>query len=239
MTLQEVIRSLPKQKNMNSSMWVRIFARPISHLLTYVFLKLNVSANLVTIASSIICILMALSTFFENSLVLFNIAMHLWLILDCVDGNLARISRLNTKPTLLKSNKGEFLDAMYGYLYVVFLFPSLGFLYASKSNYFLDYIFILSFLIPILHLFNSVISNKYDALVSAVRSEYSDSKNKGMFFYFYRIDKNIGISGFMLPFITIATIYDLYNLLVPLYFLYYLLMSIILMLIYTRNTIND
>ena len=120
-SMKEIIRSLPKEKNRKSSWWVKLFIRRISFLFTWFFINIGCSANLVSIISVFIVLLgvifMAMSNIFFVSMGV--ILLEFWLVLDCVDGNIARVKKTN-------SYMGEFFDALSGYAMSCFSLFGIG-----------------------------------------------------------------------------------------------------------------
>lgn len=94
-TFKSIIDSLPKKKNSNSSWWVKLWVRKISFPFTYLFINLGFSSNAVSVLSIFItiaaCICFAIPS--VGCLVTAIILVNLWLILDCVDGNIARCKK--------------------------------------------------------------------------------------------------------------------------------------------------
>lgn len=122
--LQSLIDSYSKEKievDKRENMFPYYFVRPISYFLSMPLIKMKVSANAVSIFSVFVALLGSLliaygdySTRICGALLIF-----LWIVLDCVDGNLARFYK---KP----SSKGEFLDAMGGYVVNATVFMALS-----------------------------------------------------------------------------------------------------------------
>ena len=121
-SFKTIIESFPKEKRKGDSFLIgRFFSRPLSFVFTYIFINIGISAWLTSILSAICalagCILFAIDNIVCSwvgvSLILF------WTILDCVDGNIARIA--NTQGPF-----GEFMDAESGYVICAFIYLSIG-----------------------------------------------------------------------------------------------------------------
>jgi phosphatidylglycerophosphate synthase len=110
-----------KAVDRRENIFIYYIVRPISYIVTIPFIKLGISANTVSILSSIIALLGSALIAIDDYLlgILGGCFVFLWIVLDCVDGNIAR---LNKKP----SGKGEFLDAMGGYILNATIFMALG-----------------------------------------------------------------------------------------------------------------
>lgn len=97
MKLDEIRASLPDYKKASDSrhLWVRLFVRPLSFPLTWLLLKLGLTANQVTLLS------IALNgaagwLYSQGSYTQFIVAValsHCALLLDSIDGNMARATR--------------------------------------------------------------------------------------------------------------------------------------------------
>ena len=95
--------------------------RPISFYLAWVFLRLGMSANQVTYLSGIVGVagLALLGTTSVPIRVLGALLANMWIVLDCVDGDIARCT--NTS-----SQYGHFLDRVAGYIVGIFVFMFAG-----------------------------------------------------------------------------------------------------------------
>ena len=91
-SFKQIIDSLPVKKNSNSSWWVKLWVRRISFLFTYLFINLGFSSNGVSIISIFVtlsaCVFFMLP--FKWATIVAIILINFWLVLDCVDGNIAR-----------------------------------------------------------------------------------------------------------------------------------------------------
>jgi len=86
-----------------------------------VLLKIGFSANQVTFFSGIAVVLGMVLMTVDNQpcIILGTLLFNLWAVLDCVDGNVARV-----RGTISKS--GEFIDSIAGYLAWGFVFLAAG-----------------------------------------------------------------------------------------------------------------
>lgn len=119
-----------KIKSEKIDLWVFYFARPLSWPVTWLCVMLGLSASAVTFISIVTVIigsvLIALGNF---TMQVIGVSLFsLWIILDCVDGNIARY-----KKTF--SEYGEYIDAVGGYFASALLFLSLGYLAYKTSEY--------------------------------------------------------------------------------------------------------
>ena len=120
-TFEQVIKSIPAEKRKMDSQVTFLFIRPFSFFITYFVVNLGISAWFVSLVSAItvftgcmlVCIDSNVTTWIGIVLII------LWAVLDCVDGNTARVTKT-------QSNKGAFMDAESGYFTCAFLYFSYG-----------------------------------------------------------------------------------------------------------------
>lgn len=130
-TMQDVLksRSVEKKEIDKMDIWVYLVVRPVSFVLTWLLLKINMSAKIATLVSVLITVtsmLLVLTSKYElilGGLLLFNF----WIVFDCVDGNIARVTKTS-------SVYGEFIDGVSGYIFTSILFLSLGFVAYRIEN---------------------------------------------------------------------------------------------------------
>ena len=107
-----------KQSDKIVSLWLFYVLRPLSFLLTSIFLWLNVSANFATLIGFIVGFLSLIASS-AGFLLIGPLLYNLFHILDCVDGNIARVRE--------PSKKGEYYDAVSGDFINYFFIPSLAY----------------------------------------------------------------------------------------------------------------
>lgn len=113
--------SMPDWKRKKDSILTRFIYRPLSFFLASVAANLGISANTVSYCSAIVA-LIGCGMFLISGTVFHIIGavmMIIWLIMDCIDGNLAR--------AIKKQPFGEFADAISSYLLVGFMCTTVGF----------------------------------------------------------------------------------------------------------------
>ena len=110
-------------KEKKNDFFMYLIYRPISFYFTPPFLKLKISANIVSLMNLFICLLLPASAFINSSLSFVYIAIltFFYFILDCVDGNIARITQKSTPL-------GQYLDSFAGKLFWISLYSSIGLL---------------------------------------------------------------------------------------------------------------
>ena len=106
-TYKQILESLPVKKNSNSSWWVKLWVRKVSFLFTFIFINLGFSPNAVSVLS--IFVTLAACFFYmlpgAGSIMAAVILVNFWLVLDCVDGNIARCRKV-------KTTYGEFVRSL-------------------------------------------------------------------------------------------------------------------------------
>ena len=165
-TYKDIINSYSEEKKLsdrNHHFILFLIYRPLSFPLTWLSLKLNIKPNYITLLTIIISIFLIF--LFQSDFILYKyiacLLMFIFLILDCVDGNIARTTK--------KSNKlGEFLDLFSGLLFWSVIFPSISIGLNNNEIIFMEYKFILihiGYTIPILFLFSRFISQQTKKII--------------------------------------------------------------------------
>lgn len=110
--------SMPTWKKKKDPILSRLFYRPLSYWISAPIASVGISANTVSFFSLIIslgaCILFSLGLPVFGALLT-----NIWLLLDCVDGNIAR--------SIKKQKYGEFADALSSYVCMGLLFSCVGY----------------------------------------------------------------------------------------------------------------
>lgn len=219
-SLKEIVRSLPAKKNSKSSLWVKLIVRKVSFLFTYLFINVGCSAW----GASIISILVALAGSFcfavDNTIcrIIGVCLIELWLVLDCVDGNIARV-----KKTC--SEMGEFVDALSGYYVTGFVYFFVGIAAYYTTTIFRDHAFVLIIIggiSTISGLLARIIHQKYTYSIMVMNQanpmhhnevpEESVQNKKSIQYIRSRIDKEIGISGLFMPLLIVSLVFNLFDL---------------------------
>ena len=200
-TFNYIIDSLPVKKNSKSSWWVKLWVRKASFFFTYLFINMGWSSNAVSYLSIIVA-LAACTCFCIPStpcVIAGVVLINFWLILDCVDGNIARC---------LKQKKlyGEFVDAMSGYYTVAFVYMALGVAaYNQSDTYFSNNILIviIGAVASICDILARLIFSNYCTVHRPdLKDNAEKAKNdeKGSINYIRkRVSKELGVSGMFMP----------------------------------------
>lgn len=178
-TLRNVIQSLPSEKKKEDSVLGIIFSRPLSYLFTYLFINIGCSAWLISLLSVIVGLSGCVLLFFDNTLCIWiGIGLILfWTILDCVDGNIARLR--NTQGP-----KGEFMDALSGYFVCAFIFLGLGVLAFRNTSLFksnLMFPLLFGAIASIYDILSRLIYQKYKFSCLKVTNSSNNKEHEGLF----------------------------------------------------------
>ena len=113
--------SIPEWKRKKDPLIARLFYRRVSFYLSSYCANRGVSANSVSYFSIIIALLSCACYFIDNhnTHIIGAVLINLWLVLDCVDGNLAR--------SVKKQPFGEFADASSSYFLISFIYVFMGY----------------------------------------------------------------------------------------------------------------
>ena len=238
--------SLPKKKNGRSSLWVRWFIRKLSFPFTYIFINTGWSANQVSILSWVIIFVASVALCFNNFWAMFTgvVLTNLWLVLDCVDGNIARCKKI-------KTFMGDFFDAIAGYGPFAFTTIALGMAAFNTTQILSDdykWIWILVGGVGSMsNIYTRLIHQKYLTCYFAANNiigdtdaiTLKDTEDKRSFAYIReQIDKNIGVSGLFMPWLFIALFTDTFDIMLCFYSLYYILSFIAIIYLYCKKSSN-
>lgn len=215
-SIAEIKASLSREKKMEDSLFGIVVHRPLSYPLTYFCVNCKVSAWAVSVVSSIIaffgCFLICLESYLLRWI---GIALlNLWAILDCVDGNVARVTKS-------QSSKGAFMDAESGYFVCAFVYLSFGiaaFHTTTLTVFPNNYIFIiLGAIASISDILSRLIHQKYVSSVDQSEDKRMIDKKTSVLLIRKRVSTELGIAGFVLLGGIIAQIFNLYNVLIIFY----------------------
>jgi len=123
-SLSEIRSAYTEEKralDKGSNIWIYLVIRRLSFYPTWVCLKLGISANQATFVSIVVgilgCLFLAAGGYVNS--VIGALLVNGWSLLDCVDGNLARLTKSYSKY-------GWFLDSITGFMMNAFLLVSVG-----------------------------------------------------------------------------------------------------------------
>ena len=166
---------------------------------------------------------------------------NFWLVLDCVDGNIARVKKV-------KTFMGDFYDAVAGY--GPFSFTTIGLGLAAYHTSFLvpeqyRYLFIIIGGVGAMsNLYMRLVHQKYQNCFFAGQKilgeldeiTLKDTEDKRSFAYVReQIDKNFGVSGVFMPWLFVALFTNTFDIMVSCYTTYYIVSFLAISVLYCRN----
>jgi len=166
---------------------------------------------------------------------------NFWLVLDCVDGNIARVKKV-------KTFMGDYYDAVAGY--GPFSFTTIGLGMAAYHTSFVfpeEYRFVLILIGGIgatANIYMRLVHQKYLNCFFAAKKELNeleditlaDTEDRRSFAYIReQIDKNIGVAGVFMPLLFVALFTNTFDLMVIGYTLYYVLSFLMICVLYCQK----
>ena len=240
---KEIKASLTKKKNSRSSLWVRLWVRRASFPLTYLFINTGWTANMVSVLSWIVIACASVLLCINNFWCMLTgvILTNFWLVLDCVDGNIARVKKK-------KSFMGDFFDAIAGYGPFSFTTIGLGFAAYHTSFIFPDsfrvFFLAIAGIAAVSNIYMRLVHQKYLNCFFVAKKELNeldeitlkDTENKKSFAYIReQIDKNFGVAGLFMPWLFVALFTNTFDIILIVYGSYYLFSFISICFLYCRR----
>ena len=220
---KKIVESLPVKKNSNSSWWVKLWVRKASFPFTYLFINLGFSPNAVSVLSIAFvlsaCAGYAIST--PASIITAVVLINVWLILDCVDGNIARCRKR-------KTTYGEFVDDIGGYYTVAFIYLAIGLCAYNTGGVLTEaankWIIVAGGVASICDILARLINKDYVNFSKNrsdyVQDDYRTESKHSLSYVRRRVGKELGVSGMFMPLTIICAIYNAYDLMVWFYLLF-------------------
>lgn len=230
--------NFPAWKRKKDSLLVRYTFRPISFVLSSLCANLGIQANAVSMFSTCIAFLASLMFVFNNYVcrIIGACLVAVWMILDCVDGNLAR--------SVKKQAYGEFVDSCSSYCLIASLFICVaigsyqagGVLFEAGNVYILIIGAIASISDPLSRLlYQKFLSCTQEYEKDSTKEKTQESKLRKLQ---DRIDKEIGLNGIFIPGIIVCAIFNWLDIFVIVYALYYLGELLVALLFFNYKTIK-
>lgn len=238
-SFKEILSSYTKEKKKKSSIWARLVSRPLSFLFTFIFINLGFSANIISIISIIDAIVACVLIMCGGISMYIGIGLFVfWHVLDCVDGNIARVKKQS-------SYGGAFLDAVSGYIAPAFVFLAVGTAgYLTTSIIPLDFSYFLIVLggfSSVTDILTRIIYQKY--LVTEYRlglvgkeGDIDKERASGVKHIADLIMKNMGYSSLFMPLLIIASIFEYLDVLTILYAVYYVFVLIFTVILFVSKS---
>lgn len=242
-SMKDITSSLTKKKNSRSSLWVQLWVRKTSFPVTYLFINAGWSANMVSVLSWILIFVAAVCLCVNNFwwMLAGVILTNFWLVLDCVDGNIARVKKV-------KTFMGDYFDAVAGYGPFSFTTLALG-VAAYNTTYLVPdeykyWLIALGGFGAMCNLYMRLIHQKYlncffaaeQILGENEQITLKDTEDKKSFAYIReQIDKNLGVSGLFMPWLFVALFTNTFDIMVTFYTLYYVASFVAICFIYSEK----
>jgi len=225
---KQIINSYTKEKRKRSSIWARIFSRPMSFVFTYIFINLGVSANVVSVISIIDALIACFLIMMGGEATFIGIVLFVfWHVLDCVDGNIARVKKES-------SYGGAFLDAVSGYIAPAFIFLSVGvaaYLTSGIPSEYKHFLIVIGGFCSVTDILTRIIYQKY--LVTEYRlglmgksGDIDNERASGIKHIADLVMKHMGYSSLFMPLLIVCSIFGWLDILIALYFAYYVALLI-------------
>lgn len=242
-TYKDITSSLTKKKNSRSSLWVQLWVRKASFPITYLFINTGWTANMVSVLSWFVIFAAAVLLCINNFWCMLAgvVLTNFWLVLDCVDGNIARVKKV-------KTFMGDFYDAVAGYGPFSFTTVALG-MAAFHTSFLIPqayrYWFILIGAIgAVANIYMRLVHQKYQNCFFAGKKilgeldeiTLKDTEDKKSFAYIReQIDKNFGVSGLFMPWLFVALFTNTFDIMLVCYTAYYVLSFLAICVLYCKK----
>lgn len=223
-TFKQITGSYTKEKRKRSSIWARVFSRPVSFVFTYIFINLGISANAVSVLSIFDAILACVLIMLGGTFTYVGIGLFVfWHVLDCVDGNIARVKKES-------SYGGAFLDAVSGYVAPAFIFLAVGvaaYLTATMIPVqYRHFLIVLGGFCSVTDILTRIIYQKY--LVTEYRlglmgrdGDIDAERSSGIKHIADLIMKHMSYSSIFMPLLIVCSVFDWLAFLIVFYSCYY------------------
>jgi phosphatidylglycerophosphate synthase len=223
---------LGEAKRASDPVWCRFFYRPLSFPSGWLFYRIGIKANTVSLLTVLIttssCLMMILSQ--SSYIIIAALLMNLVALMDCIDGNIAR-ARNETGPG------GDWMDALSGYTVYALLPLSLGIhLYLKDPYLILSGLWIVvGSVTSISNLFLRLIHQKF---INSKLGESTQAGLKTSGSLFSKFSSEMGLVGWMMPTLLLAAITNMLEAYLVAYCLFYLTSALLTAIILARRAIR-
>lgn len=242
-TYKDITSSLTKKKNSRSPLWIQLWVRKFSFPVTYLFINTGWTANMVSVLSWFVAfgaaVLLCINNFW--CMLAGVVLTNFWLVLDCVDGNIARVKKV-------KTFMGDFYDAVAGYSPFSFTTIALG-VAAYNTTFFINsnykiWLLVVGAIGAVSGIYSRLIHQKYLNCFFAGKKilneldeiTLQDTEDKRSFAYIREmIDKNLGVAGVFMPWLFVALFTNTFDIMVVFYASYYFLSFLAIAALYCKK----
>lgn len=222
-SMTDIKSSLSHKKRFEDSLFSIVVHRPLSYPITYVFANAGVSAWTTSVLSLFValigCGLIGIDSYYSRWI---GIALiNLWAVLDCVDGNIARVTKT-------QSEKGSFMDAESGYMICAFVYLSFGMAAYNTRSCVMEipkHLFIvLGAIASICDILARLVHQKYSTTVHMNPKGITSDEKSSFDRLRKRISTEFGVTGLVLIGAIVAQVLNSYDIIVCFYALFNMLM---------------
>ena len=210
-------------------LWSRFIYRPISFPTGWFFYKIGMKGNSVSLLSLLLTVTSSLIIVFGGSdgIVFASFLMMLVALSDCIDGNVAR-ARGETGPG------GEWMDALSGYTVYALLPLTLGIhMYLYSPHAALPGLWIIvGSMTSIANLFLRLLYQKF---VSSMPGESTQKGLKGSGSLFSKFSSEMGLIGWMMPALLVASILNMLGIYLAVYCFFYVMSAVLITIVLVRK----
>jgi len=220
---------LGENKRSSDPLWCRFIFRPLSFPIGWLFYKIGMKANSVSLLSILLAFTSSLIMVFgsADTMLLASFLMVLVALSDCIDGNIAR-ARGETGPG------GEWMDALSGYTVYALLPLSLGIhIYLNSPHAMLPELWIVvGAVTSIANLFLRLLYQKF---VSSMLGKSTQEGLKGSGSLFSRFSSEMGLVGWMMPSLLFASITNMLGIYLAFYCFFYATSAVLITIVLVRK----
>lgn len=242
-SMRDITSSLTKKKNSRSSLWVQLWVRKASFPVTYLFINAGWSANMVSVLSWILIFIAAVFLCINDFwwMLVGVLLTNFWLVLDCVDGNIARVKKV-------KTFMGDYFDAVAGYGPFSFTTLALGIAAYNTSTIVPEnlryWLIVIGGFGAMCNLYMRLVHQKFLNCFFVAKKiigelddiTLKDTEDKHSFAYIReQIDKNLGVSGLFMPWLFVSLFTNTFDIMVCFYTLYYVASFVAISFLYSRR----
>ena len=220
---------LGEAKRRSDPLWCRFIYRPLSFPTGWFFYKIGMKANSVSLLSILLAVTSSLIMVFgsADAIVIASFLMVLVALLDCIDGNIAR-ARGEAGPG------GEWMDALSGYTVYALLPFTLGIhIYLHSPHATLPELWII--VGAVTSISNLFLRLLYQKFVSSMIGESTQEGLKGSGSLFSKFSSEMGLVGWMMPALLVASITNMLGIYLVLYCFFYVISAVLITIVLVRR----